>query len=59
MSSSATDPIGGRPARPKPRAGAAGVLGLLLFVGNIFLWPIFFDLVSGLGPNRFGPDPLD
>jgi uncharacterized membrane protein YhaH (DUF805 family) len=38
-------------ARPKISAGrAASALGLLFFLGNIFLWPIFFVIgaVSGL-----------
>ncbi len=56
MSSPATDPVGkpvpaASPARPGTRAGsAAGVLGLLFFVGSFFLWPIFFviDVISGL-----------
>jgi uncharacterized membrane protein YhaH (DUF805 family) len=57
MSSPTTNPNGGKsapaasPARPKISAGrAASALGLLFFLGNFFLWPIFFVIgtVSGL-----------
>jgi uncharacterized membrane protein YhaH (DUF805 family) len=57
MSSPATDPIGSKPApaaspaRPGIKAGrAASVLSLLMLLGSIFLWPIFFLIgtVSGL-----------
>ena len=57
MSAPATDPIGGKPApaaspaHPKLGASrAATLLSVLLLLGNIFLWPIFFVIgtVTGL-----------